>query len=267
MADIFIKNFPNIKLRKYLNDFELVKTLTINSLKIKYKRSKLGLSWSLLNPIFNITVISFVFSTIMGMTYSKFAVFFFSGFIAWSLFANCLVGATHCLINNESLIKKVPINILVFPLVTIGVNVVEFTLALLTMTVLLFLLGLKLSVAFFFLPISFILLLLFTAGLVLIISVITTFFRDFSHIFLVVIQLWFYLTPVLYPKTVLSGNRQILKLINPMVIYIDLFRDPIANNQLPFSDEILIACLLSMIVFSLGIFMFNKYKSKIIFNL
>src|SRR6185503_5166740 len=115
-------------LQKYINDIELIRTLTINSLKIKYKRSKLGLSWSMLNPVINITVIAFVFSHIMGMSYSEFAIFFFSGYLAWSLFASSFVSAANCLIANETLIKKVPINLMVFPLVTVSVHVVEFIL-------------------------------------------------------------------------------------------------------------------------------------------
>lgn len=258
--------FSKKNLQLYLNDFELIRTLTFNTLKIKYKRSKLGLSWSMLNPVFTITVIGFVFSSIMGMSYSKFIIFFFSGFLAWSLYANSLTNAANCLINNESLIKKAPINLMIFPLVTIGVNVIEFSLALSILSVLLFFIGLKFSYALLFLPISFILLLTFTVGMCLIASIITSFFRDFAHIFLVIIQLWFYLTPVIYPKTLLTGSRHILK-YNPMTIYIDLFRAPIADGQFPGQREIFIACLLSLVVFSVGILVFNKYKKEIVFKL
>lgn len=256
---------PN--LQKYANDFELIKTLTVNSLKIKYKRSKLGFSWSMLNPIFNLTVIAFVFSSIMGMTYGKFAIFYFSGFLAWNLYSSSVLSSANCLVNNESLIKKVPINLLIFPLVMVGVNVVEFLLALTTLTILLILLGMDFSAAILFLPISFGLLLFFTVGFSLIASVLTAFFRDFAHIFVVMMQLWFFLTPVLYPKHLLSGKRVILLYLNPMTVYIDLFRDPIAYNHLPSMQEVAIASALSLGVFSFGMMIFNKYKSQIVFNL
>ena len=255
------------KFQSYINDFELIKTLTINTLKIKYKRSKLGLSWSMLNPIFNITVIALVFSRIMNMQYSEFAIFFFSGFLAWSLFANSLIASSNCLINNEMLIKKVPINLMIFPLVTVSVNVIEFMLALIVLTTLLLLVGLKFSIAILFLPISFLLLFFFTVGLAFIFSITTAFFRDCGHIFVVIIQLWFYLTPVLYPKSFLTGKRELLQSINPMVTYIDLFRTPIFYGQLPQTQEIEMAIILSALMFSLGLLIFNKYKSQVIFNL
>jgi ABC-type polysaccharide/polyol phosphate export permease len=258
--------FPN-KLQKTINDIELIRTLTINSLKIKYKRSKLGLSWSLLNPVINITVIAFVFSHIMGMAYSQFAIFFFSGYLAWGLFSSSFVSASNCLISNESLIKKVPINLMIFPLVTVSVHIVEFMLALIVLGMLLLLLGLKISFAILFLPISFLLLLLFTVGVAFIASVMTAFFRDCAHIFAVVVQLWFYLTPVLYPKTFLSGKREILRYLNPMVSYIDLFRAPIFYMTMPSWQEISVAVVLSISVFTLGVMVFNKFRSRIIFNL
>lgn len=260
-------SFLTPNLQKFINDMELIKTLTINSLKIKYKRSKLGLSWSMLNPIFNITVIAFVFSHIMGMTYAKFAIFFFSGFLAWNLYSGSVVAASNSLINNEALIKKVPINLIIFPLVSVGINIVEFMLSMFTLTMLLVLVGLKFSLAILFVPVAFILLLLFTTGLALMVSIMTSFFRDFAHIFFVIMQLWFYLTPVLYPKTFLQGKSQILKYINPMVLYIDLFRDPIANGQLPPYGEIISAIILSCCVLGMGILIFNKYKSQVIFKL
>lgn len=259
--------FSNKKLQKYINDFELIKTITVNALKIKYKRSKLGLSWSLLNPIFNITVIALIFSHIMNMQYTDFAVFFFSGFLAWSLFSNSLVAASNCLVNNESLIKKAPINLMVFPLATVSVNVIEFLLALIVLTALLVLIGLKFSVAILFLPISFILLFLFTVGLALILSIMTAFFRDCAHIFIVIIQLWFYLTPVLYPKSFLSGKKELLQYINPMVTYIDLFRAPIFYGKMPVLNEILMAGALSCLALMLGFLIFNRYKSQVVFNL
>jgi len=83
----------------------------------------------------------------------------------------------------------------------------------------------------------------------------------------VIIQLWFYLTPVLYPKSFLTGKRELLQYINPMVTYIDLFRTPIFYGQLPQTQEIEMAIILSALMFSLGLLIFNKYKSQVIFNL
>lgn len=252
---------------RFANDFELIKTLVINALKTKYKRSKLGLSWSMLNPILNITVVSFVFAQIMGMPYSKFVIFYFSGFLAWTLFSNSLLQSSSSLINNEGLIKKVPINLMIFPLVCIGTGLVEFLLSLIVLTFLLFFIGLQLTPALLFLPISLLLLVLFTTGVSLIFSVMTAFFRDIAYILTVIMQLWFYLTPVLYPKKFLLDRCKAFSFINPMVTYIDLFRDPIVNGHLPSNASIIMAVSLSVFFIVVGLAVFNKYKTQIIFKL
>ena len=255
------------KFSRWLNDFELLKTFVVNTFKVKYKRSKLGLSWSMLNPILNITVVSFVFSQVMGMPYHQFVVFYFSGFLAWTLFSASLLQGANSFISNEGLIKKVPINLLVFPLASIGVSVVEFLLGFVTLAVLLLFLGLHISTAFLFLPVSLLLLVMFSTGVCLIVSVLTAFYRDVAYILTVVVQLWFYLTPVLYPKKFLLAKSQLLALLNPMVVYIDLFRDPIVNGVLPSKNSIGMATLLAIVFLYVGIIVFNKYKSQIIFKL
>lgn len=255
------------KISKWAHEFELIKTFVINAFKIKYKRSKLGLSWSMFNPILNITVVSFVFSQVMGMPYHQFVVFYFSGFLAWTLFSSALLQSSSSLIANEVLIKKVPINLIIFPLTAVAVSAVEFLLGFFILTILLFFLGLKINMAFLFLPLSLILLIMFSIGVCLIVSVLTAFYRDVAYILTVIVQLWFYLTPILYPKKFLLAKSQFLAFANPMVVYIDLFREPIVNSALPSRASIMIACVLSITLFYLGIKVFNRYKAKIIFEL
>jgi len=255
------------RIQKLVNDIELVKTLTVNALKKKYKRSKLGLFWSMLNPILKVSVIALVFSHIINMSYTEFTIFFFSGFLAWNLFSESVLTASNSLLFNEYLIKKVPINLAIFPLVSIGINAVEFLLAMATVSLLLTFIGLKFSLALLFLPFAFLLLVCFSTGLVLLVSLMTAFFRDFSYIFLVLMQLWFYLTPILYPKDFLSGKIQWWLKLNPMTIYIDLFRNPIVYHQICSGNTIILASILSFTSLALGVTIFNKYKSDIVFKL
>jgi len=252
---------------QWFNDFELIKTFVINAFKVKYKRSKLGMSWSMLNPILNIIVVSSVFSQVMGMPYHTFVVFYFSGFLAWTLFSSALLQGANSLIVNETLIKKVPINLIIFPLTFVAVSTVEFLLGFFVLAILLCFLGLKVSIAFLFLPVSLLLLVMFSTGVCLLASVMTAFFRDVAYILTVVVQLWFYLTPVLYPKKFLVAKSHLLATLNPMVVYIDLFREPIVNDILPSPKTIGTAVVLSTILLYFGIMVFNKYKSKIIFEL
>ncbi|MDO8954807.1 MAG: ABC transporter permease [Gammaproteobacteria bacterium] len=255
------------QLHKLTKDFEIIKVLTKNALKIKYKRSKLGLIWSVLNPIFNIVVISFVFSRFSGTSFSKFVIFFFSGYLAWSFFSNSVLGATNSFIANESLIKKAPINLLIFPIVTIAVSFVEFMLSIFTLTIIALLFGMKITPALLIMPYAILALLAFTIGLALIVSVITAFFRDMVHIFSVFMQMWFYLTPVLYSKHILAGKASFLLYINPMAYYIDSFRQPVNNGDLPSLFTLLMMAVFAAASLLIGTMVFKKYRSRIIFGL
>jgi ABC-type polysaccharide/polyol phosphate export permease len=247
--------------------FDIIRVMTFNALKIKYKRSTLGLSWSLLNPILNVSLIAIVFSQITKMTYSHFAIFFFPAFLAWNLFALAVVGSSMSMVANEGLIKKISINLLIYPISIIGVNVIEYVLAMVAMSVLLMFLGLRVTEAWLFLPVAFVLLMMFTVGLSMVVSVLTAYFRDFSYIFSVIIQLWFYLTPVLYPKHFLEGKAKFLLYINPMVNYVDMFRDPITHSAIPSIKVILAGAVTSVVMLLFGYWVFKTFSKNIVFRL
>ena len=250
--------------------FEIIKTLTINYLKIKYKRTSLGFLWSLLNPLLSVGVISLVFATIMGMTYSEFVIIFFPAFLAWNFFGNSITGGTLSIVNNESLIRKTPINLMIFPLVNVAINFVEFVLTSVAFVFVLILIGYEPSYHLVYLPLSVLLLTLIAIGLSLIVSVVATFLRDVGYLIGIFMQLWFYLSPVLYPKDFIIGKIWIVDIfmtINPMVYFIEMFRNPISYHK-PLSFElIMIGIVFAASSLALGIYIFNKYRYKLVYRL
>ncbi len=250
--------------------FEIIKTLTINHLKIKYKRTTLGFLWSFLNPLLSVGVISLVFASIMGMKYSEFVIIFFPAFLAWNFFANSINGGTMSIVNNESLIRKTPINLMIFPLVNVAINFVEFVLTSIAFIVILVLIGYEPSYHIIYLPISIVLIFLISVGLSLLVSVISTFLRDVGYLISVFLQLWFYLSPVLYPKDFIEGKHWLVDIfmtINPMVYFIEMFRNPISYHK-PLSFElIMIGIVLAASSLALGIYIFNKYRYKLVYRL
>lgn len=250
--------------------YEIIKTLTVNHLKIKYKRTTLGFLWSFLNPLLSVGVISLVFANIMGMKYSEFVVVFFPAFLAWNFFANSVNGGTTSIVNNESLIRKTPINLMIFPLVNVAINFVEFLLTSFAFIFVLVLIGYEPTYHLIYLPLSILLISLMAVGLSLLVSVVATFLRDVGYLISVFLQLWFYLSPVLYPKDFIEGKHWLVDIfmtINPMVYLIEMFRNPISYHK-PLSFELLtIGFMFALCSLALGIYVFNKYRYKLVYRL
>jgi len=251
-------------------NIELISTLTANHLKIKYKRTSLGFLWSLLNPLLSVGVISLVFSVIMGMPYGEFVVMFFPAFMAWTMFSGSVLGATTSIINNEALIKKTPINIMIFPIVNVAINFVEFILTFFAFLLIAILIGYEPGINLLYLPVSIILLLAISMGVALIVSVISTYFRDMAYLISVLLQLWFYLSPVLYPKDFILGRMPIVDLLmtlNPMVYFIALFRDPITYDKGLTFELLGLSVAMSVVMLIVGNAVFNKYRHKLVYRL
>ena len=251
-------------------NLELIFTLTANHLKIKYKRTSLGFLWSLLNPLLSVGVISLVFSVIMGMPYREFVVMFFPAFMAWTMFSGSVLGATTSIINNEALIKKTPINIMIFPIVTVAINFVEFVLTFMAFILIAILIGYDPGLNLVFIPLSIVLLLVLSLGVALLVSVAATYFRDMAYLISILLQLWFYLSPVLYPKDFILGRMPIVDLLmtfNPMVYFISLFRNPITYNK-PLTLELIASVtMISVLTLIAGYVVFNKYRYQLVYRL
>lgn len=252
--------------KKLLINIEIAKTLSINSLKVKYRRNFLGILWSLLNPLLSITLVSLVFSLVMGLKYTDFILIFFPAFLAWNLFASILTGAMGSLLLNEGLIKKTPIELFVFPLATLMTSSIEFMISFVVLLLISFFIGLTFTVNLLLLPLAFLLLAMFSIGIGLILSIICTKWRDLIHIIGILLQLLFYISPVLYPKDFVLGKNifvDYLFAINPMVYYIDLFRSPIAHASMVSLHTLLMATVFAFISFILGLIVFSKSKTNL----
>lgn len=251
--------------QKILNNLLIIRTLAVNELKVKYKRSSLGFFWSLLNPVLNIALISIVFSEIMKMPYKEFVLFLFPGLVTWNLFVSVVNGSSNTLIQNESLIINTPVDKIIFPFV-IGVSMaIDFILIMSVFMILLILLG-KASISLVILPFAILLLLIFAIGIGLIVCVLNTCFRDVGYITTILLQVMFFLTPILYPRSRLVAYDWIAK-YNPVGYFIEMFRVPIYQGHFPSINIILINSAFAICAFLIGFVIFRKYQDNLIFRL
>ena len=262
MINIFKLYLPELHEFRFVL-FQLVRQQLI----LRYRRTMLGYLWTLVNPLLMMSVTAVVFATLFKVELKTFAIFLFAGMIPWNFFNSSIVQSSASFINNESLIKKIYIPKLLFPLsVSLGVLIDSF-LSFIALFIIIILLGGSLSWALFFIPFTFMLLFVFTFGMVLIISVATVFFRDLQYIMTVAMQALFFLTPVLYNKEMLGGKVALLVNLNPVTLYIDLFRAPLIDGALPSLSIVTNAVIFACISIIVGFAIFIRYEKKIVFRL
>lgn len=242
---------------------ELVKA----QLKLRYRRTTLGYLWTLLNPLFSMTVISVVFSTLFNMPFHVFALYLLTGMVPWLLFNNVATQASNSLIFNEGILRKVYIPIQVFPVSAALACLIDSIYSFFALLIIILYFGGKLSLALVFLPFSFFLLFMFCLGVGLIISIITVKFRDLLQIIPIILQGGFFLTPIIYRPDSLHGKLKFIIGLNPLVPYLNLFRDPLLLGKIPNFETIAQAAILAIISLVIGIKFYKNQKNKVIFEL
>lgn len=245
----------------------LLQQLVSRDFKVKYKRSVLGIFWSLLYPVLTMTVMALVFTNMFKFSTPgvNYLVYLMTGLVIFNYFSEASNLAMSSVVANFSLINKVYIPKYIFPLskcIFVGIN---FLLTLIPLYAIIFITGTGINVYHLLLPFVFFCLFLFTIGFGLILATVSVFLRDMFYIYGVVITLWTYLTPIMYDISIIPASYQIIFKLNPLYWFIYFARDIILYNQVP-GINVWIYCALFAIVFLLlGIFIFKKKQDKFIY--
>ena len=260
---MFVKNVIT-NLNKY--SF-LLNQLISRDFKVKYKRSILGIIWSLLYPLLTMGVLAIVFSNIFKFSTPgvNYLVYLLTGLIMFNYFTEASNLAMSSVIANFSLINKVYIPKYIFPLskcLFVGIN---FLLTLIPLYIIIFATSTPFSIYHLFLPYSFICLFMFTFGMGLLLATISVFLRDIFYIYGIITMLWTYLTPIMYDISLISQNLQPIFKLNPMYHYISFARKIILYAELPSFFTFFICAFSSIIVLIFGIIVFKKNQDKFIY--
>lgn len=242
--------------------WELIKHLTMREIKARYKQSFLGFFWIILNPFFQMVIMSFVFSNIMrvndlGVPYP---IYLYAGLLPWTFFASALNSSMSVLVEDASLIKKIYFPREVLILSTLLAKTFDFFLS----TVIFFVLMLWFHIPFsayllLFIPI-FIIQFVFTYGIALVLSALNLFYRDVQYLFNLIITLWFYVTPVLYAVEFFPEKYRWVFKVNPMSVFINAYRQVIFNRDFPNTGSLLIGIGIGLAIFFLAFRLFKKME-------
>src|SRR5436305_8705799 len=218
---------------------ELIWALALKELKVRYKRSVLGFLWALLNPLLLMIVMTVVFSNIIGTNTPHYAIFLLSVLLPWTFFSQSLAYAAESIVGNADLIKKVRIAKSVFPLAAVISNLINLFLSLIPLILIIVAMRHPLYATWLFLPVPLLALTLFTAGATFFFAAANVYYRDVAHILQVVLQVWFYITPVLYSIDIFPAQYRWLLKLNPMIFVLNGFRLSVYYGMLPTAQSVL----------------------------
>jgi ABC-type polysaccharide/polyol phosphate export permease len=260
---MFIKNII-VNLKKY--SF-LLQQLISRDFKVKYKRSVLGILWSLLYPVLNMAVMALVFSNFFKFSTPgvNYLVYVLSGLVMFNYFSEASNLAMGSVVANFPLINKIYIPKYIFPLskcLFVGIN---FLLTLIPLYIVILATGTGVNIYHLFLPYAYICLFMFTLGMGLILSTISVFLRDIFYIYGIVLTLWTYLTPIMYDISVISPKLQILLKCNPMYHYINFIRRIILYKEIPTPFTFAVCGISSILILIIGMVAFKKKQEKFIY--
>jgi len=246
---------------KYL---PLIKKLTLREIKARYKQSFLGFFWIILNPFFQMIIMSFVFSNILkfGSLGVPYPLFIYAGLLPWLFMVQSLSSAMNVFITDASLIKKIyfPREILV--LSTILAKTFDFFLSFLVFVFLMIFFKFPFTVFMFFFLLIFLIEFLFVYSLSLILAAFNLYYRDVQYLFNLVITLWFYLTPVIYAVDFFPEKYRIIFQINPMAVFINAYREVLLGGDFPKWSSLGIGFFLSLILFFIAKKIFKKLEKN-----
>jgi len=213
--------------------WDLTKNLVSRDFQTRYKRSYLGVLWSLLNPLLIIIVYTLAFDYIMKIRVKNFPMFFMCGYLPWSYLAASLSASLTSLSDSGYLIKAVYFPREILPLSTMLSCLIHFLITFIFVFPILIIYGYFPQWSFFCVPVIILLQTIFIFGLSLFLSSIHVFFRDLRYILDVVLAGWFWLTPIAYPISLIPEQFLSLYKLNPMTLFVIAYRDVLLNGTLP----------------------------------
>jgi lipopolysaccharide transport system permease protein len=243
---------------------ELVRNLVIRDLKVRYRNSVFGFAWSLLNPLFLMVVLSVVFTVAFerATPVGNFPAFLIVGLIAWNFTSTSLSRAVNSVLENKQLVNKVFFPREVIPASVVLANFVHFVLAIPVLVVILLVLGVMPTPTILLLPPVMLIHLELVLGIALFVSCVNVFYRDMGVAMEVLLQAWFFATPIIYHHWILPVWLQKPFMVNPLAAIITAYRDILLLGQFPDRNFTLGALVSSTLIFVIGYAVYTRYAPK-----
>jgi ABC-2 type transport system permease protein len=235
---------------------DLLAQLVRRDIITRYKRSVLGILWTMLNPLGTMIILSIVFSQMFDLK-GAYPAYIISNLVAWNFFAQTTQFSLNATLWGSSLFNRIYLPRTSFVVSTTGTGLVNLLFALVPLILIFWVTKVPIRISILFLPAAILLLAAFALGISLFFSTLTVFFPDLNEFYPVLLTAWMYLTPIIYPETLLANSS-----INPLYRVLKLFRMILFDGVIPSGHEWLIGTIVAVLTLFLGWFFFTS-KSKV----
>lgn len=253
----------SIDWRELWDSRELLAFLVWRDVSVRYKQTVLGLAWAILQPVFTMLVFTVVFGNLAQMPSQgvPYPIFVYAGLLPWMFLSTAVTGASQSLVSQQALLTKIYLPRLFVPAASIGGGLVDLLVSSGVFALLMAYYGVVPGWALLAVPLLVLLTLVASLGVGLALAALTVTYRDFRYVIPFMVQAWMYLSPVIYPVTLVPPKWQLLLAVNPMVGIIDGFRSALLGTpwNLP-ALAMSTACASALLLF--GLFYFRKTERR-----
>lgn len=252
-------------LSKMKKHFFLFEELTKRDFKKKYKRTVLGMGWSILSPLLQLLILSLVFGELFGKNTPHFTIYLFCGVLVFNYFAESTKSGMKALVENAKIFSKVNVPKYLFLFSKNLSSLINFGLTLVVFFGFCLFDGIVFSWRFFALVYPIVCLVVFNLGVGMIISALNVFFRDISYLYDIFVMLLRYLSAIFYTVDRLSPTLQGILLLNPVYCYIKYFRIIVLNGSMPSLQYHLLCAFYALAVFGIGALFYKLCNRKFVY--
>jgi ABC-type polysaccharide/polyol phosphate export permease len=241
---------------------DLIYQLVRRDIVSRYKRSVLGIAWTLLQPLGMMIIISLVFSNLF-QAIKGYPAYILSGLIAWTFFSQTTNAIISQIVWGGALLRQIYMPRTSFAVSAIGTGLVNLLLSIIPLFLIMFVTGLSFHWSVLFLPVSILLLAAFSLGVGLIISTVAIHFPDVAEMYQIILTAWMYLTPIIYPEKIIpEAYRFWFFNLNPMYHILKVFRMPLLDGVLPDAKSLIAAVAVSSLTLIVGWLFFSKRSDE-----
>jgi lipopolysaccharide transport system permease protein len=242
---------------------ELLWVLATRDIKVRYKQTVLGAAWAVLRPFLTMVVFSIVFGSLAKMPSDgyPYPVFVYAGLLPWTFFASAIAASSNSLVGSAHLISKVYFPRLIIPLASVGTGVIDLLIATAILLLMMLWYGVGWTPNLLLAPVVLLIVVFTALGVGTLLSALTVEYRDFSHITPFVMQVWMYLTPVIFPVAVVPRHWQWLLYLNPMTGLVEAFRSAFLGKPFDYGG-LAISLAIALAIFALAISYFEKVERR-----
>lgn len=242
---------------------QMIFSLVKKDLRGRYKGSVLGFLWTFINPLFQLVVYTLVFSFILKSDIDKYYLYLFVALIPWIFFSSSITGGAASVVAQKDLVKKIYFPRQVIPISYVTSCFVNMLLCFIVIFAVVLISGTGLNLlAVLCLPVIMAVEYLLALGMALLASAVTVYFKDLEHILGIITMAWMYLTPIMYPKSIIPASFLPFFNLNPMTHIIDCYRAVLYQKEIPQLSSLLSSLVLGLVFLLIGWGVFDKLQKR-----